>query len=265
MSPAKSFDAAVVVFSSDGYSDFWHIFFDFYFRNSGLGDLPIYLITDSKSHEHPNVKVINYPHLAGQPWSTRISHGLRMVPHDYVVVFTEDLLCTQPCSAENMKELMHFSLAQDVTCLRLVPFPPPVPRGGGIFSVLVPNSLHRVSLQPSIWNRNRLLSLMKEGETPWEFEINGSRRSRSDDAFYCANRPFLSYQEVIGRGRVTRKGARLIRNAGLGSYLKRSVYTTFQEIERDLSHMKARAFYLLPSSVQEFLIRRRIVGRAFHE
>jgi hypothetical protein len=105
---------------------------------------------------------------------------------------------------------------------------------------------------------------MIEGETPWEFEVNGSRRSRSDSTFFCANRPLLNYEEVIGRGRVTRKGSRLIRSAGLGRYLVRPLYSPLEEIQRNLSHLKSRVFYALPIFLKDLLIRKGLVGRDFY-
>lgn len=34
------------------------------------------------------------------------------------------------------------------------------------------------SLQPSLWNKNHLLSILKSGENAWDMEINGSKRMR---------------------------------------------------------------------------------------
>ena len=258
-------DAAVVVLSSDGYSDFWSIFFNFFEKHSGLTALPLYLLSEEKSHDYNHLQMINLPHLVGESWSTRISDGLNAIDHEYVVLFTEDLLCTRPFSLGDWERLAQFTLAHDATCIRLAPMPPPSFRSKDVFSVLDSHALHRVSLQPSLWKRSSLLNLMVKGETPWEFEVNGSRRSRSDSAFFCANEPLLGYLEVIGRGLVTRKGAKLIFDAGLGSHLTRPLYSPIEEIRRNLSHMKTSAFYRLPSYIQNFLIRQGLVGRAFHD
>jgi len=265
MSTDTHLDAAVVVLSSDGYGDFWPIFFEFFEKHSGLTALPLYLLAEQKTHEHPRLKTINYPHLINAPWSTRIAFGLRAIEHTHVIIFTEDLLCTIPCSFADWQQLARFSLVKDATCIRMAPVPPPHPRNLGTFSTLCAHALHRVSLQPSLWKRARLLELLIDGETPWEFEVNGSRRSRPDPAFFCSNEPLLHYQEVIGRGRVTRKGGRLIRSAGLGSHLTRPLYSRFDEIERNLSHLKARMFYAIPPAIQDLLIRKGLVGRAFHD
>jgi hypothetical protein len=265
MSNYTRIDAAVVVLSSDGYSDFWSIFLDFFEKNSGLTELPLYLLSEKKSYDHQHLKVINYPHLIGKSWSNRIAYGLREIDHDYVVIFTEDLLCTRPCSQSDWSHLSEYFADHDATYIRLAPVPPPSTRLKGKFSTLDPYALHRVSLQPSLWKRSRLLELMQNDETPQEFEINGSRRSRSDPKFFCANEPLLDYLEVIGRGMVTRKGANLIRNAGLGAHLVRPLYSPFGEMQRDLSHLKSRMFYALPPFVQTYLIHKGLVGRAFRD
>jgi hypothetical protein len=259
----KKIDVAVVILSSDGYSDAWPIFFHFFEENSGLEDLPRYLLTQQKTYEQSRVKVINCPNLVNQSWSTRIKAGLREIGHEYVLLFTEDLLCTSPCSAADWRCLSDFAVVQNATCIRLCPSPPPHRRSSEVFSTLYAHELHRVSLQTSLWKRSRLLELIIDGETPWEFEVNGSRRSGFDQGYFCANYPLLNYLEVIGRGRITRKGARLIRAAGLGAHLTRETNSYFYEIARNFGHLKARFFYALPSSLKDLLIRKGIVGKAF--
>jgi len=39
-----------------------------------------------------------------------------------------------------------------------------------------PDSQYQVSLQAGFWNREKLLAILERGETPWEFELQGTSR-----------------------------------------------------------------------------------------
>ena len=52
--------------------------------------------------------------------------------------------------------------------------------------LLAPRAPYRVSLQLSIWDRDVLVSLLREGESAWDFERKGDERS------LARNEPFLS-------------------------------------------------------------------------
>ncbi len=263
MNKISKSDIAVVVFSSDGYSDFWDIFFSFFFSYSGLEFFDVYLITETKSFHDDRVRVLNVPNAAGKDWSTRVIGALHQIPNHYVIAFTEDLLCTSPCSHDDLVILKNFVLASDSTYIRLAPMPPPNRGLRRSFIPLGVPSLHRVSLQPSLWNRKRLIDLLEPGESPWEFELKGTIRSYLDNRFYCANYFFLHYQEVIGRGRITRRGFRLLKKHGLTSTVKRQKFTIYEELARNFSHLKSKFFYVLPSPIKLFLINWNFVGEKF--
>jgi hypothetical protein len=48
---------------------------------------------------------------------------------------------------------------------------------------------YRTSLMAAIWDKQTLISLLKEGENPWEMEIKGTERSRDIE------KPFLSVKK----------------------------------------------------------------------
>lgn len=254
----------IAVFSSDAYSDFWEIFFDSWFKYSGLEMFPIYLLTATKSFQDKRVVVVNTPEFALRPWSDRIKAGLIQIPHEYLLVVTEDLLCLKKMDDANLFNLISFIKSTDCTCLRLIPDASLHPQADGWkICKIFDWSMHRASLQMSIWKREALIELMKEGESPWEFEINGSQRSRSDENYFSTIYPVVPYLEVIGRGRITRRGARLISSRGMGDRIARPIFSRKEELIRNLGHLKARLFYSLSIFIQKRLIREGVVGRAF--
>jgi len=257
-------DVGVVVISSDAYSDFWPIFFECWSRNSPFTHLPVYLITATKTIGLSGVRVLNSPDLAQAAWSDRIRAGLDQIQHDFVILMTEDLLCTAPATMEFVAEVADFILQSQPTCLRLTPHPP---AQGDLVSqniYTIPTwSMHRASLQMAIWDRQRLLDLLLEGESPWEFEINATKRSRADFKFYGFRTNLLPVLEVIGRGKITRRGMRYIRCMGLEGFVQREVFDIRNEVAREWGHLKSRIFYFLPTRLQRYLLLNGVVGGSF--
>jgi hypothetical protein len=257
-------DICAVIISSDGYSDFWPIFFECWQKNSPFANMQIYLITATKTFSFPGLKVINTPDLAYSPWSDRIRAGLLQIPHKYIVLMTEDLLYIAAAKIGLVDKVSDFLENNSPTCLRLTPAPPPQGElvQSGIKRI-ADWEMHRVSLQTTVWDRNRLVELIVSGETPWEFEINGTKRSRKDFAYYGLSENDLPILEVIGRGKITRRGLKFIKKQGMQDYISREIFGHYDELKRDFAHLKSKLFYWLPVALKRQLLQRGIVGGRF--
>lgn len=74
------------------------------------------------------------------------------------------------------------------------------------FLKLIKNSQYSVSMQSSIWDREKLLEFLNESpnESPWQFEINGSKRlnkTKYDVFFYELKDDW--YKEAMKKGKPT--------------------------------------------------------------
>ena len=61
--------------------------------------------------------------------------------------------------------------------LRLSPFPAPTKKLTKLYGEVSPYIIHRISMQPSLWKYDFLMSIIKKNESIWEFEVKVSRRS----------------------------------------------------------------------------------------
>ena len=77
---------------------------------------------------------------------------------------------------------------------------------------------YRASLQAAFWDRRTLLDLLRPGESPWDFERDGSRRSSALPApFYATWSPTLRYVNAVVRGRWSPTGRRVCRQEALAT------------------------------------------------
>lgn len=64
--------------------------------------------------------------------------------------------------------------------LRLVPMPgPDIVIEESILGIISKEAPYRVSTQGAVWRKDILAALLKKGESAWEFELNGTKRSRN--------------------------------------------------------------------------------------
>jgi hypothetical protein len=259
----NSFNISVIVCSSDGYSDLWPIFFKAWFENSPFRECKIYLVSEELNYDDARVKTINIPNFGVNNWSTRLNEALNIVTSEYILLLTDDLIFVKNSQILSIADLLQKLNLQSFDVARLVPRPPP-PRH--IFSkklfTLLPNwAMHRVSLQPTLWRSDVLRQITIPGETPWKFELNGSKRSCVFHYFYCATRNMVEYVEVVAGGKVTRAGVRAIASIHGLHFLTRNRTTFSEEVYRTYSLVKSKILYLMPISFQKFLITRKIIGR----
>lgn len=86
-------------------------------------------------------------------------------------------------------------------CMRLLPCPGPERAINADMGYLNPISMYSVSFQASIWQPDALLSVLAPDETPWQAEIEGSkRRLEALWPFYGTTRNAMSYQNYLRRG-----------------------------------------------------------------
>ena len=199
-------NCCILVVSCDRYRDLWTPFFTLFKRYWPDCNMPVYLGTNCAHADVAGVTILN----AGEDeaWSRRLRYFLQTIDTSYVLVMLEDFFLDRRVS--NAEILRQIELLQrlDGVALRLFPNPPAdyFLDGVGILHVQSP---YRVSLQAAIWNRRRLMDLLVDEESPWEFERRGSKRSRAlSGGFYSVAKAVIHYQHVVERGEWFRSCAR---------------------------------------------------------
>jgi hypothetical protein len=184
----------------------WTPFFTLFGRYWSDCDLPVYLGTNCAQVNFEHVHTLN----AGgeEAWSKRLRSLLQTIGTDYVLLLLEDFFLDQTVSNTKVKNHLKILHSLDGVSMRLFPNPPADYFQGGV-GVIHNRAAFRVSLQAAIWNRSRLLQLLVDEESIWDFETCGSRRSQAwPSGFYCASEAVIHYQHVVERGEWFRPAAR---------------------------------------------------------
>lgn len=240
---------AVLVLSYDGNSDMWDPFFTLFFRYWPDCPYPVYLTLNTKAYSHQGVRVIS----TGKPssWSEELSKALAQIQEEKVFLFLEDYFIYEKVSNGEIAEIVKVMDAQKADFFRTGTFPAryrslwpsrPLENHPGM-NIVDPSARYLVNLQCGIWKKQTLEKLLVPGESPWEFEINGSKRFAGAgflalglDAYRKAAKVHGPVNYLCGaltRGVLMRAALRLAKREGIVLDTKsRRVETPAEELSR---------------------------------
>lgn len=239
--PARR-DVAILVVSCDRYQDLWRPFFRCFFKYWPDCPYPVYLGSNRATYSDPRVR----PLLVGDDvdYSSNLLSMLAVIPHDWVILWIEDRVLSAPVSTERLAALIRGAQEQDAAYLKLLathPFAiPDVPSRD--FGELPRGTAYRVCITLALWNKFELLHLLRRGETAWELERNGTKRSnvcrRRFFALYRRSRhdPPISDEHMIIKGRLIRDARAFIEREGLMSEVQH------RQLQSFASHWYVKAY-----------------------
>jgi hypothetical protein len=235
-------DVAVVISSFDRYSDCWVPVAHGLSKYWPDCPYPAYLTTNVKDFEYPGVSVIKTG--PDTDWSDQLRRVLSRLDHRYVLLFLEDYWLTHPVDTERIADYAAHMEESQLNYLRLLAAPPPAHEfpGDPRLGLIARDGDYRTSIQIAFWRREVLHDLLVPGESPWQFELNGTVRSRAygdtflsvkshqDDPYYWGMRYLCT---AINGGRWGRGAQQYARKEGLKvDFSKLPVETRWHEFLR---------------------------------
>ncbi|OBQ30247.1 MAG: hypothetical protein AN483_06085 [Aphanizomenon flos-aquae MDT14a] len=198
---------SILICSSDKYKSLWNLNFDFLEKYWSDCPYPVYLGTDSLLSERSKTLV----NRKGQylSWSSCLLEWINQIDTEYVLLTLDDFIIRKKINQLQIENCLEFIIRKNIDSLRLVRRPKPFyPENEnslfGRYDMMMP---YLASLQASIWKKSSLLSLIKEGESIWEFENSGSSRAREQGglSFYGVYETVFDYGEhIIDGGKLLR-------------------------------------------------------------
>ena len=178
---------AIVVSSVDKYEACWEPFC------SGLRKYwpehfqPVYFITNQKTSPYGQSIRVG----SDRGWADNLRLALEQISEEYILYTQEDYWIDRPVNDLAIRDYVQVLQSGQADYIRLYPAPPPELSfpGDDRLGVLGPEAEYRASLQMALWRKSSLLALLKPGETPWQFEVEGSRRrSVYANRFLCVRK-----------------------------------------------------------------------------
>lgn len=190
---------AVLVLSCDKYSDLWPAFFSCFRKNFPIGDWKVYLGSNTQNCNEPGVVTI----LSGSDpdWSTSYKRILEQIPQTKLFVILDDLLLSSKVDEDVFKTLVHFLFEKEANHIRYWAYPlPDSPTDNPLVGECAKGAPYRATVA-GFWDRRCLMSLLIEGESPWNFEILGSYRTSYSGGFYATTTPLCEFRNLVEKGK----------------------------------------------------------------
>ena len=231
----------VVIKSCDGYADLWAPESSFLRRYWPDCPYEIVLVTETKPLPADTVysRVIC---TNDNGWSSSVLYALDQIDTPYVMLLLEDLwpdALIDTSAIERCLDIMEDNavgfMQTEAHRFRAEPHP-----ADGNYSVVPVGAPYRINASPGIWNIAFLRTILRTGETAWDFERLGSYRKESETmTVLCTNKPLFSYIQsctgpgaVIG-GKLTPDAVAFARNNGVSLDLNcRPVQTRYDRIKK---------------------------------
>ena len=238
-----NYNIDIAVISCDNYSDVWPFFFDNLFKNWEDCPLQIHLISNKKTYNHK--KIINVNIGEDVSWSDNLRKGLKSLKKEYVMLFIDDLIVDKIISVNYFNKISKWINYNKPNYLRLhISFKPNY--YDNFVGTLPKKSPYKVSLMPSIWNKNFLKTILRTGESAWDFEIKGTKRAFNFNGFFSLNKNFIHYNNSIIKGKWQRS---TIKNLKIKNS-HRLVMSPREQFLYNLMVYRSKIFNLLPNNIK---------------
>jgi len=192
-------DLGILVLSCNKFADLWKPYFTLFWQNyDDNSPHPVYLGSNTVDYEDTKIKII----YSGEDidWSTSCKSIVQQISHKYVLVLLEDIFITSKIDSIKITQYVQFMQEHKAKHIHTRPFPKPdkwlLNQEIGVYEKRTP---YRVNVA-GFWDREYLLNLLIDGESPWNFEIQGSYRTAYDEGFYCLKKPLFSHVHVVEKG-----------------------------------------------------------------
>jgi len=193
---------SIYINSCDKYSDIWPTFFSIFWKYWPDCPFPIFLGTGKKPYQDHRIQMI----FSGDDhtWADTTRKVINQIPSDYVLMLLEDFFFYKRVETNQIIATFQDFLKVKGGYIRLKPFPKPDRKilNNQLIGEILPGAPYRCALQAAIWRRDVLLSILKEGETAWDMELYGSRRSDAiHSGFFSTWKPVMNYEAGVTLGK----------------------------------------------------------------
>ncbi len=251
----KDEKTAIIVLSCDHYNDLWPAFFWTMKKFWNDNNFQIFLVTNFKKPNFSNVNVINIG--KDLSWSDNLISTLKKLDsYEYVIVMTEDGFLFKTVNNQKLNLIIDAFKKLNGNCLAFLNDPKPDKKINNFFGEIPNWSPYRSTTTHAIWNRSHLQSVLTPGESAWEFEKKGSRRTENLRGYYSTwEKNFFLIHGVI-KGKWLRKSISQTKKIYPELLIERPVFSLLEELKwNSYVYIRKLIFLCTPKKLRKYLVR----------
>lgn len=202
----KNEDLALIVLSCDRFASLWPLFFNRLSKYFPQNFANIYLLTNFLSFEQHidhNIEVFD----VGEDisWSSNLRKILDAIDEQNILIMMDDAPLAKCLDRRDLQNYYDLFQKKEMNYLNLKASPLPNCNIEDAVGMLRPKTGYRAAVVPCLWKKSILLELLRDEESAWEFEINGSNRSDDYPGFYSVRSPVIIFDHIIIKGKIERR------------------------------------------------------------
>lgn len=193
----------VVFCTCDNYSDLWHDFFRLFKKYWPQFNGQIILNTETKAFKYEGLNIsepLNCP--LNTSWSDRLSLSLKKAASEYVLIMLDDFYLKASVDNERFLETLEFMNSNSgIASVTYLHEPGMKKEVSGLegFNYRKNFSVYKMTAHLTLYRKEYLMSVLKAGESAWEFEVNGTVRAWfKRGRFLCPNNSFEIFPYDFG-------------------------------------------------------------------
>lgn len=218
---------AILVVSCDAYRDLWEPFFQCFFKYWPDCPYPIYLGANSATY--PDVRVNALIIGPDVDYASNLIAMLQRIEEPWVILWIEDRVLAAAVETTRITRLVAAAQERKAGFVKLIashPFAIPDDPSQEIGEI-PKGTRYRVCMTVGLWNKQVLLRLLRPGETAWQIERQGSKRSNDfTEGFWSLSAgirhdPPFSDVHLVVKGRLVRDARSFLAREWLSDLLKK--------------------------------------------
>lgn len=164
----------------------------------------VYLLANKREHDDERVKTIKTQE--DIDWSSNLILALREIQEPNIIILLEDTLFHKKVDGDIFKKILHDFEESSGVVVNLKSRPAPIASKTKEYFGEIPCGVpYRAALSPCLWKRSFLLSLLKEGESAWEFEKRVSKEMSENKGFFSTYNVQIHLHHLMVKGKITRQ------------------------------------------------------------
>lgn len=219
-------DCVIFIAAKDIYADTWDIFFSLFFKYWPDCPFPVYLVSENKTYFDPRIIPMVVPENPekswGEQWASRMKNALDKINSPYFIFLHTDYMFKEKVDTERILKLLKIAQNNNIGNIRLYPLPAPSKKWGVSegekLGLIEKSDDYSVSLQVALWNRGFFEKILKDGWSPVEMELIGSKEVALMSELLLSvfkNDPAISYINALKKGKWLYDAVSFIKKEGL--------------------------------------------------
>lgn len=194
---------SILINTCDKFEDCWNPFFQLWSTYWKDCNGKIYLNTEYKDYSYPGVDITpvqgclknNVPQTERATWSQCLRWALEQMDTDIVLYMQEDYFLKDTVKNDIVEKYVQLMADnKDIDCIHLTDQSVKAVAQSKYEKLYTTDMNHRyaVSCQTALWRKDRILELIRDYESAWNFEAWGSKRAKAlKHNYYIIDRNYV--------------------------------------------------------------------------